>query len=136
MINKVRKLIEKYEEIEHQLGQPEIVSNQEQYARLHKAYKDLTEAHEVSKRYLSLRADFVEWKSVLEQGDDAEMVAAAKQELAQLEPEIESQEQHLRLLMVPKSPYDQRNVILEIRAGTGGDESALFAGDLFRMYRN
>lgn len=135
MIDKAQKVIEKFEELEHQLARPEIVANQDQYSKLHKAYKDLTEAKLASERYISLCSDFAEWKSVLESGDDAEMTAAAKLELASLGPQIEELEKRLQILMVPKSPYDSRNAILEIRGGTGGDESALFAGDLFRMYR-
>jgi len=135
MLDKARRLIEKYEELEHQLGRPEIASNQEQFSKLHKSFKGMTEAKEAAQRYMSMRADFAEWKSILEAGDDADMVAAAKLELASLGPQIEALEKRLQILMVPKSPYDNRNAILEIRGGTGGDESALFAGDLFRMYR-
>jgi peptide chain release factor 1 len=135
MIDKAQKLIEKYEELEHQLGRPEIVSNQEQYSKIHKAYKDITPAQLAAKEYIALRADHAEWKAILEAGDDADMVAAAKEELASLNPRIEELEKRLQILMVPKSPYDQRNAVIEIRGGTGGDESALFAGDLFRMYR-
>lgn len=135
MIDKARKVIEKFEELEHQLARPEIVANQDQYSKLHKAYKDLTEAKITAERFIALSGDFAEWKSVLESGDDAEMSAAAKLELASLGPQIEALEKRLQILMVPKSPYDARNAILEIRGGTGGDESALFAGDLFRMYR-
>lgn len=135
MQTKARKLIEKYEELEHQLAQPDVVSNQDVYSRLHKSYKDMTAAHDAALQYLQLNSDFSEWKSVLELGDDEEMVAAAKAELGILGPKIEELESRLQILMVPKSPYDDRNAILEIRGGTGGDESALFAGDLFRMYR-
>jgi len=135
MLDKARKLIEKYEELEYQLGRPEIASNQEQFSKLHKSFKNMSEAHAAAVRYVSLRGDFAEWKSILEAGEDADMVAAAKVELAGLGPEIEALEKRLQILMVPKSPYDSRNAILEIRGGTGGDESALFAGDLFRMYR-
>jgi len=135
MIDKAQKLIEKYEELEHQLGRPEIVSNQEQYSKIHKQYKDIAAAQIAAKQYIALSADHAEWKSILEAGDDADMVAAAKEELASLNPRIEELEKRLQILMVPKSPYDQRNAVLEIRGGTGGDESALFAGDLFRMYR-
>ena len=135
MISKAQKLIEKYEELEHQLGRPEVAANQEQFSKLHKAYKNMAEARDAALRYIALRSDKDEWKKVLETGDDAEMTAFAKVELAQIEPQLADMERKLQILMVPKSPYDQRDAILEIRAGTGGDESALFAGDLFRMYR-
>ena len=135
MIEKAQKLIEKYEELESELARPEIVANQDQYSKIHKAYKNMAEARDAALRYIAMRGDFAEWKAVLESGDDAEMTAAAKVELAQLAPAIEALEKKLQILMVPKSPYDNRNAIIEIRGGTGGDESALFAGDLFRMYR-
>lgn len=135
MLDKARKLIEKFEELEHQLGVPEIVANQDQYSKLHKAYKDMTEARNAALRYISLRGDQAEWDSVLRAGEDDEMVSAAKVELASIGQELAELEKRLQILMVPKSPYDQRNVVLEIRAGTGGDESSLFVGDLFYMYR-
>lgn len=135
MIDQAQNVIEKYEELESQLARPEIIANQEQYSKLHKAYKDLSEAKSVAERYIALSADHAEWKSILETSDDPEMIAAAKLELPIIAPQLEELEKRLQILMVPKSPYDMRNCILEIRGGTGGDESALFAGDLFRMYR-
>lgn len=134
MLNKARKLIEKSEEIESELGRPEIVSDQERFSKLHKSYKGLEKAKVAALHYISTCADLEEWKSALNSGDP-ELQSAAKAEVTILQKSIEEQERELQLLLVPRDPYDQRDVILEIRAGTGGDESALFAGDLFRMYR-
>jgi peptide chain release factor 1 len=135
MQEKARKVIEKWEELEHQLGQPEIVSDPKEFSRINKLYRSLEKPAQASKAYLLKCQERLDWKEILEDGSDAEMVAAAKQELGSLAGEIEQMEGELQYLLVPKSPHDLRDVILEIRAGTGGDESSLFAGDLFRMYK-
>lgn len=134
MQDRVRKLIERYDELEHELARPEVVSNQEQFGKLHKTFKGLEDARNAGLEYLRLCADLAEWKEMLA-GNDAEMIAAAKAEIGPLEAQIAELGTRLQILMVPKDPWDSRNAILEIRAGTGGDESSLFAGDLFRMYR-
>lgn len=134
MQDRVKKLLERYDELEHELARPEIVSNQEQFSKLHKTFKGLEEARNAGLDYLRLCADLVEWKAALG-GNDPEWAAAAKVEVGPLETQIAELAARLQILMVPKDPWDNRNAILEIRAGTGGDESSLFAGDLFRMYR-
>lgn len=134
MQDKAQKLIEKYEEIEHQLGLPEVASDQKEFTRLNKVYKSLEEAALASKAYLQAHEEKLEWQEVLDDGSDPEMVDAAKEELNSLDKQIADQEEQLQFLLIPKDPYDLRNVTLEIRAGTGGDESSLFAGDLMRMY--
>lgn len=134
MQKRIIKLLDRYNELEHELARPEIVSNQDQFSKIHKAFKGLEPARNAGLTYLRLCEDLAEWKSMLE-GTDAEMIAAAKAEIGPLEAQIAELASKLQILMVPKDPWDNRNAILEIRAGTGGDESSLFAGDLFRMYR-
>lgn len=134
MLEAAQKVIEKYEELESELSSPEVVSNQALYTKLQKQYKGLEKSCAKAREYLQLTSDLKEWKQALG-GSDAEFAEAAKQEIPPLEKRIEALESELQILMVPKDPWDYRNATLEIRAGTGGDESALFAGDLFRMYR-
>jgi len=134
MQDRVKKLIERYDELEHELARPEVVANQEQFSKVHRAFKSLEDARTAGLEYLGLCADLAEWKAMLA-GNDPEMSLAAKSEIGPIEARIAELESRLQILMVPKDPWDARNAILEIRAGTGGDESSLFAGDLFRMYR-
>jgi len=134
MQDNARKVIEKFEELEAELGRPDVVSDQALYSKLHKQYKGIEKATAKSREYLQLCDDLKEWKSALGSGD-AELIACAKEEIPPIEKKIEAISAELQILMVPKEPWDFRNATLEIRGGTGGDESALFAGDLFRMYR-
>jgi peptide chain release factor 1 len=135
MIDKVKKVIEKYQEIESELGRPEVVADQSRFSKLNKNYKSLHEAVKVSKEYLQLVSERSDWKEALRDGSDKEMFEMAKSELVLLEKLIPELEDRLQFLLVPKSPHDAKDVIMEIRAGTGGDESSIFAGDLLRMYR-
>ena len=136
MIDKVQKVIEKYEEIESELGNPDVIADPAKFSKLNKSYRSLEEAVQASKKYIQMKNDFDEWKMVLEEGGDEEMVAMAKAELSELEKAIPEMEESLQLLLIPKDPHDLKDVILELRAGTGGDESSIFAGDLYRMYKN
>ena len=134
MLDAAQKVIEKYEELESELALPEVIADQKQYTKLQKQYKGLEKSYQKSREYIQLTNDLAEWKKVLG-GNDTELIEAAKEEIPPLEKRREELENELQILMVPKEPWDFRNATLEIRAGTGGDESALFAGDLFRMYR-
>lgn len=134
MKDKARKLIEKYEELESELGNPDVLGDQARYNKIHKQYKGIEKAVIKAREYLQMLNDQAEWKTAL--GDsDPEMVAMAKSELSTIEKTMPGLIDELQILMVPKDPWDFRNATIEIRGGTGGDESALFAGDLFRMYR-
>ncbi|MCL2282076.1 MAG: peptide chain release factor 1 [Fibromonadales bacterium] len=134
MQEKVRKFLERYEELEQELSQPDVAADPEKFSKLHKSFKALEKTYAVGSEYMRLCNDLREWKEALE-GSDAELATAAKAEIGPLENQIEGMESSLQILMVPPDPFDNRNAILEIRAGTGGDESSLFAGDLFKMYR-
>ena len=134
MKEKAKKLIEKYEELESELGNPDVLGDQARYNKIHKQYKGIEKAVLKAKEYLQMMDDLEEYKIAL--GDsDPEMVAMAKAEISEIEKKLPEVTDELQILMVPKDPWDFRNATLEIRGGTGGDESALFAGDLFRMYR-
>ena len=134
MKEKAKKLIEKYEELESELGNPDVLGDQARYNKIHKQYKGIEKAVLKAKEYLQMMDDLDEYKAAL--GDsDPEMVAMAKAEISEIEKKLPEVTDELQILMVPKDPWDYRNATLEIRGGTGGDESALFAGDLFRMYR-
>ena len=134
MKDKARKLIEKYEELESELGNPDVLADQARYNKIHKQYKGIEKAVQKAREYLQTVNNLEECKLAL--GDsDPEMVAMAKEEISDIEKRLPALTDELQILMVPKDPWDYRNATLEIRGGTGGDESALFAGDLFRMYR-
>ena len=134
MKDKARKLIEKYEELESELGNPDVLADQARYNKIHKQYKGIEKAVLKAKEYLQTMDNLEECKAAL--GDsDPEMVAMAKEEISDIEKKLPALTDELQILMVPKDPWDFRNATLEIRGGTGGDESALFAGDLFRMYQ-
>lgn len=135
MKEKVQKAIERREELESELSRPEVATDPQKFARLNKAYKDLEETVAFGNQYLRALDDIQEYKAMLNEGGDDELVALAKEELPALEKSIPEMEEKLQILLVPKDPIDDRNAILEIRAGTGGDESSLFAGELLRMYR-
>ncbi|GBU24099.1 peptide chain release factor 1 [Fibrobacteria bacterium R8-3-H12] len=134
MQEKVQKFLERYEELEQELSRPDIAANPEKFTKLHKSFKALEKTYSVGSEYMRLCGDLKEWKVALG-GGDAELAQAAKAEIGPLEKQIENMEDRLQILLVPPDPFDSRNAILEIRAGTGGDESSLFAGDLFKMYR-
>jgi len=134
MQEKVQKFIERYEELEQELSKPDIAANPEKFTKLHKSFKALEKTYSVGSEYMRICSDLKEWKEALF-GSDAELALAAKAEIGPLEKQVEDMENALQILLVPPDPFDNRNAILEIRAGTGGDESSLFAGDLFKMYR-
>jgi peptide chain release factor 1 len=135
MKEKIQKVIERYEELEAELGNPDVLGDPKKYAQVNKSYVDLEEAVTVGKNYIGKVEEREEWKAVLIEGGDPEMVDMAKAELSILEKELPLLEDNLQLLLIPKDPYDGKNIFLEIRAGTGGDESSIFVGDLLKMYR-
>ena len=110
------------------------MADRNQFTELNKVHKSLISVVEKSREYVQLQEDLAEWQEVL-QGNDPEMQAAAKEELKELEKNRVEMEEHLKFLLIPKDLTDLKNVLLEIRAGTGGDEASLFVGDLFKMYK-
>ena len=124
----------KYEELGQKLTDPEVIADVKQFVQYNKDYKELEPIIETSERYRTALANLAEAKDVLVNDHDEEMREMARMEIAELEPAIARMEEEIKLLLIPKDPQDGKNAIMEIRGGTGGDEAALFAGDLFRMY--
>ena len=124
----------KYEEIGQKLTDPEVIADVKQFIQFNKEYRELEPIIEASERYRTAIANLTEAKDILANDKDEEMREMARGEIAELEPKIETLEEEIKLLLIPKDPQDAKNAIVEIRGGTGGDEAALFAGDLYRMY--
>ncbi len=134
MFEKLNKVKERYQEISDLLNLPETVNDQKEYRKLSKEYSDLTEVVNAYDKYLALKKEYEDNKDLMYNSGEAEMKELAKEELERLEPEIANQEEIIKELLIPKDPNDDKNAILEIRAGTGGDEASLFAAELYRMY--
>jgi peptide chain release factor 1 len=134
MIDKLQELETKYEELNHLLSDPEISTDYQKYQKHAKAKSEIEEIVQNFRQYKSILHHISETKALLNEEDSADMVAMAKEELEGLEKQKEQYERDLQLMLIPKDPLDEKNVILELRAGTGGEESALFAAELFRMY--
>jgi peptide chain release factor 1 len=133
MLDKLEALQARFDEIGIALTNPEIVSDNKRFSQLSKEYRQLEQIVIARKNLLQLSEEIQTYKEAL-QSSDPEWKELAKEELPGLEEKKESLEKHIRQLLIPKDPQDDKNAILEIRAGTGGDEASLFAGDLLRMY--
>ncbi len=130
-----QKVIERSEEMESQLQRPDILSDMKRMTEISRTHKGLAESVLKAREYLSLLADVAEWERAAGDPSDAELQQLAVDELKKLRERVPAVENELRILFIPKDPNDQRSAILEIRAGTGGDEASIFAGDLYRMYK-
>ena len=128
------KILSKFDELTHQLADEAVIKDQARYRKVAKERADMEALVDVVNRLLAIERTVKDNKEVIEAGEDAELVEMAQAELDELASEEEALRDEFRILAVPKDPNDSRNTIVEIRAGTGGDESALFAGDLLRMY--
>ena len=134
MWDKLEDVEHRFEVLSAQLYSPDIADNPENLRKVSKEHKELSEVVEVYRIFKQRRSELEGAKDVVFNEKDAELVELAKLEVAALEVEISDLQERLRLLMLPKDPNDEKNVIMEIRAGAGGDEASIFAGDLFRMY--
>ena len=134
MFDKLDSIEEKYEELTRALSDPETLTDQQKYARIAKQHRDLEEVVAKYREYKALVRGISETKELLDLEDDAEMLQLARTEMAELEQRRDSVEAELKVALIPKDPNDEKNVILEIRAGTGGDEATLFAAEIMRMY--
>src|SRR5947209_6137345 len=134
MFERLNQLEAKYDEMTHALASPEVISDSSRYQKTAKAHSELAELVSKYREYKDLQRGVTESKAMVADETDADMRAYAQEELAKLEERIGTIEQELKLLLLPKDPNDQKNVIVEIRAGTGGDEATLFAAEVFRMY--
>ena len=134
-------LLEKYESIKHRFEEvqqlitdPEIIADMKRYVKLNQEYKNLEKLLEVFKDYKNLVDNIESGKEMLAEESDEELREMAREEMEKAEEKIPAKEQEIKMLLVPADPEDEKNAILEIRAGTGGDEASIFAGDLYRMY--
>ncbi|HID65826.1 MAG TPA: peptide chain release factor 1 [Aquificaceae bacterium] len=133
-LSKLEKLQEKYKRIQEELSKPEVIQDVEKYKKLSKELKELQEVNDLYERYKKVQRDLNEVKELLK-SDDKDLRELAQEEMERLNQELKKLEEELKLHLIPKDPNDKKNVILEIRAGAGGEEAALFAADLFRMYQ-
>lgn len=135
MIDKLEAIKKRFEEVSELIIQPEAMADMKKYSALGKEYKELEKIVQVYKKYKGILDNIDSAKKVLETEKDPDFREMAKTELDELVPEKEKMEEVVKEMLIPKDPNDSKNVILEIRAGTGGDEAAIFAGDLHRMYQ-
>jgi peptide chain release factor 1 len=134
MFERLDQIETRYDELTHALASPEIMNDSARYQKTAKAHSEITPVVEKYREYKDLKRGVAESKAVLADETVADMRAYAEEELAKLETRIATVEEELKVLLLPKDPNDEKNVILEIRAGTGGDEATLFAAEVFRMY--
>ena len=135
MLEQLEAIKERFDEVSQQIVQPEAVSDPKRFMKLSKEYKDLEKIVVQYQAYKRILVDINGAKDLLENEKDEDLRDMAKEELTDLQPKQIQAEEDLKELLIPKDPNDSRNVILEIRGGTGGDEASIFAGDLFRMYQ-
>ncbi len=134
MFERLDQIESKYDELTQALASPEVISDSSKYQKTAKAHSELAPVVEKYREYKDLKRGIAESKAVLAEESDPEMRAYAQEELEKLEARVGGVEAELKLLLLPKDPNDEKNVVLEIRAGTGGDEASLFAAEIFRMY--
>jgi peptide chain release factor 1 len=132
-LNKLDQTEARYEEMSRQMADPAVINDPENYRKTAKAHRELEEVVGMYRTWKNVRRNLDEARPMIEDADE-EMRAMAADEVARLEPELARLEDQLRLLLLPKDPNDEKNIVLEIRAGTGGDEATLFAAEVFRMY--
>ena len=134
MLEKLQIVKQRFDEVSDLIIQPDIISDQKRYIQLNKEYKDLRILMDKREAYLTSTERVEEAEEIIQDGSDSEMVEMAKMQLDEAKSNIETLEEEIKFLLIPKDPEDAKNAVMEIRAGTGGDEASIFAGDLFRMY--
>ncbi len=134
LIDRLKKIKEKFEQINQQLSDPQFLNDRAKIVSLSKERSELADIVEVYDKYLKILNNFKENEDIISSNIDKELTGLAEEELKELEEKKEKLEEEIKILLLPKDPDDNKDVIFEIRAGTGGEEAALFAGDLFRMY--
>ncbi len=134
MFNKLEDVVLRHKELENLVNDPETIKDQNNWRKLMKEHSDLTELVGVYNEYKEAKQALADAKQILEESNDEDFRALAKEEIKMYTDTIPEYEEKMKLLMLPKDPNDERNVIIEIRGGAGGDEAAIFAGNLFRMY--
>ena len=134
MLEKIQIVKQRFDEVNDLIIQPDIISDQKRYVQLNKEYKDLKKMVDVGLIYESLMSNIEEAKEIIDDGSDAEMVEMAKMQMDEAKAQLPDLEEEIKFLLIPKDPDDAKNIVMEIRAGAGGDEASIFAGDLYRMY--
>jgi peptide chain release factor 1 len=134
MLEKIQIVKQRFDEVNYLIIQPDIISDQKRYVQLNKEYKDLKTMVDLGLVYESLMSNIDEAQEIISDGSDAEMVEMAKMQMEEAKAQIPAIEEEMKFLLIPKDPDDAKNVVVEIRAGAGGDEASIFAGDLHRMY--
>lgn len=134
MLDRLQIIKQKFDEISDLIIQPDVIADQKRYVQLNKEYKDLKGLVEKREEYIKVTGNMAEAQEIIADGSDAEMVEMAKMELDAAKERLPQLEEEIKFMLIPKDPEDAKNVMVEIRAGTGGDEASIFAGDLYRMY--
>ncbi|MGI9593661.1 MAG: peptide chain release factor 1 [Patiriisocius sp.] len=134
MLEKLQIVKNRFDEVSDLIIQPDIISDQKQYVQLNKEYKELNALMKKRELYIIANNDIQEAEEILADGSDADMVEMAKMQLDEAKSNIEVLEEEIKYMLIPKDPEDAKNAVMEIKAGTGGDEASIFAGDLHRMY--
>jgi len=134
MLEKLQIVKQRFDEVSDLIIQPDIIKDQKRYIKLNKEYKELSVLMDKRLEYQSLTNTIIEAEEIIAEGSDPEMVEMAKIELNEAKERIPKLDEEIKFLLVPKDPEDSKNAVMEIRAGTGGDEASIFAGDLYRMY--
>ncbi|UQS82667.1 peptide chain release factor 1 [Bombilactobacillus folatiphilus] len=136
VFDQLEGLVERFEELQEMMSDPEIISDTPRYLKISKEAASMQEVVEQFQKYQQLKSDIAESREVLSESHDAELEELAKEDLAEMEPQLTTIEEKIKLLMIPKDPNDDKNIIMEIRGAAGGDEASLFAGDLLNMYEH
>jgi peptide chain release factor 1 len=134
MLERLQIVKQRFDEVSDLIIQPDIIMDQKRYIALNREYKDLRIMMEKRDLYVELTDNIAESNEIIKDGSDLEMVEMAKMQLEEAKNQLPTLEEEINLLMIPKDPEDAKNVVVELRAGTGGDEASIFAGDLYRMY--
>jgi len=134
MLEKLQIVKNRFDEVSDLIIQPDIISDQKQYVQLNKEYKDLNALMQKRAQYITATERITEAEEIINDGSDAEMVEMAKMQLDEAKQKVTTLEEEIKVMLIPKDPEDAKNAVMEIRAGTGGDEASIFAGDIHRMY--
>jgi peptide chain release factor 1 len=134
MLDRLAIVQQRFDEVSDLIIQPDVIADQKRYIALNREYKDLSAMMEKRRQYIDLVERQQEAEQIISDGEDPEMTDMAKEELEAIKNELPALEETIRFMMIPKDPEDAKNIVMELRAGTGGDEASIFAGDLYRMY--
>ena len=136
MFDKLEKVVDRFDELTEKMADPTLYDRQDEFKKISEERSNLEDIVKCFKKYRQVKDDIEGSKDILKNEKDEEMREMAKEELSELEAQIPELEQELKILLLPKDPLDSKNVMLEIRAGAGGDEASIFVGDVLRMYQN